>query len=74
MMIDIPVLDIRVFMKRVFLLVKKLSIQVGLILFKHVGSDIRVQRSSPTINSLNFELFGVILKSRMSKILSCADR
>ena len=30
-------------MKRVFLLVKKLSIKVGLILLKHVGSDIWAQ-------------------------------
>ena len=40
-----------------FLLVKKLSIQVGLILLKHVGSDIKVQSSSSAINSLNFGLF-----------------
>ena len=32
-------------MKGVFLLVKTLSIQVGLILLKHVGSDIRTQSS-----------------------------
>ena len=38
-------------MTRVFLLVKKLSIQGELILFKHVGSVIRAQSSSSTINS-----------------------
>ena len=38
-------------MTRVFLLVKKLSIQGELILFKHVGSVIRTQSSSSTINS-----------------------
>ena len=57
-----------------FLLVKKLSIQVGLMLLKHVGSDIRVQSSWSAINSLNFGLFGVILKSPMSKILSYIEQ
>ena len=66
--------DTPVFMKQVFLLVKKLSIQIGLILLKHVGSDIRVQSLWSAINSLNFGLFGVILKSPMSKILSYIEQ
>ena len=40
---DTPVSNVRVFMKWVFLLIKKLSTLIGLILLKHVGSDIRVQ-------------------------------
>ena len=43
---DIFVSNVRVFIKRVFfLLVRKLSVHVGLILLKHVGSDIRVESS-----------------------------
>ena len=42
---DTRVLNVRVFIKRVFLLVRKLSMHVELILLNHVVSDIRVEGS-----------------------------
>ena len=61
-------------MKRVSILIRKLSVQIESILSENVGSDIRLQRLWFPINPSNFGLFGVILKSTTSKILSCDER
>ena len=67
---DTPVSCVRVFIKRIFLLVRKLSTYVGLILLKQVGSDIRAESSWSLINSLKFGLSRIILKSLISKMSS----
>ena len=56
------------------MLIRELSVQIESILSENVGSDIRLQRLWFPINPSNFGLFGVILKSTTSKILSCDER
>ena len=55
---DIQVSNVWVFIKQVFLLVRKLSTQVGLILLKH--SDIRLSSSWSSSSSFSLGSFGKI--------------
>ena len=50
---------------KTYFFVWKLSIQVELILLKHIGSHIRLQSSWSSFNSFNFGLFEGILKSKI---------
>ena len=66
---DTPVLNLRVFIKQVFLLDRRLSVHVGSILLKYIVSDIRVESSWSSINSNYREL-----ESPISEILSWVDQ
>ena len=67
---EIPVSNARFFIKRAFQSIRKLSIQIGLILLKYVGPDIRLQRPWSSINNT----FNFGLKPSISKILSSDER
>ena len=71
---DKLVLNVIFSIKQVVWLVRKLFIQISLMILRLVGSGIKLQSSGSYITSFNFWFFGSIIKSPLSKLLSCDEK